>query len=483
MLPRVQHRHVEVDGVRVFYREAGTRTGRPTLLLLHGLPSGSHQFRRLIDALGGEHHVVAPDLPGFGLTETPAGFTYSFEALTDVVEAFVDRIGLGRYVPYVFDYGGPVGLRLAGRQPARVAGLVVQNANAYEAGLSDLARDFAASRPDQPGAADRVRQLLRPEAIRQMYLYGTADTSLVDPAGWTLDQHFLDQPGRDAAQVALALDYHSNVDSYPAWQEWLRTHRPRTLVLWGRHDPFFPEPGAHAYLADLPDAELHLFDTGHFALEEHVPEIAPLVGDFLTRVARLRLAVIGGTGRLGGAVAREAAARGHRVTALGSAAVDAASAASVAAAVAGHDAVVVAVKGGDHLVTRAAKAVLDGLPTAGVDRLVFVGGGGSLLEPSGRRYADAPDFPAAYRDLALDQAEALDVLRTSAGPVAWSYASPPPVHLTPGERTGRYRALAQDTPVIGPDGESRVSDGDYAAAIADTLESGTFANQRFTVGY
>ncbi|WP_219415620.1 alpha/beta fold hydrolase [Pseudonocardia nigra] len=283
-IPRVHHRHVDVGGVRVFYREAGPADA-PTVLLLHGFPSASHQFRRLIDALGTRYHLVAPDYPGFGHTEVPADFGYSFDALADVVEGFVVALGLERFVMYVFDFGGPVGFRLAQRRPQRIAGLVIQNANAYAEGLSAAARDTIAERPGVPGAAERVQELFRLSVTRGQYEGGSSDASLVAPDGWTLDQHFLDLPGRAAAQTALALDYHSNVERYPAWQQWLREHRPPALVVWGRNDPFFTEPGAHAYLRDLPDAELHVFDTGHFALEENLPEIAPLIAAFVDRTA------------------------------------------------------------------------------------------------------------------------------------------------------------------------------------------------------
>ncbi|HEX5946931.1 MAG TPA: alpha/beta hydrolase [Acidimicrobiales bacterium] len=281
-IPQVAHRFVAVDGVRVFYREAGPPDA-PVLLLLHGFPSASHQFRRLIDVLGTRYRLVAPDYPGFGHTEVPDGFTYSFDSLTDVVEGFVAAIGLDRFVLYAFDFGGPVGFRLAERHPEWIAGLVIQNANAYDEGLSDAARATIANRPGVPGAEDRVAELLLLPVTRGQYEGGTADPTLVAPDGWTLDQHLLDRPGRKAAQVALALDYHTNVERYPAWQQWFRDHRPPTLVVWGRNDPFFPEAGAHAYLADLPAAEVHVLDTGHFALEDQLPTIAPLVADFLDR--------------------------------------------------------------------------------------------------------------------------------------------------------------------------------------------------------
>ncbi|MFD9096650.1 alpha/beta fold hydrolase [Streptomyces collinus] len=281
---RTAHRHLDVDGVRVFYRESlPGRADAPVLLLLHGFPSGSHQFRRLIDVLGSHYRLIAPDYPGFGHTRAPDGFTYSFDGLADVVEGFVRGLGLDRFVLYVFDFGAPVGFRLAERHPERIAGLVVQNGNAYEEGLSDAARGFIALTPGTPGAQEAIGDLLTLDGTRGQYETGVADPELIAPDGWTLDQHFLDLPGRKEAQRALAFDYRSNVERYGAWQTWLRRHTPPTLVVWGSRDPFFPEPGARAYLRDLPDAELHLFDTGHFALETHLPEIAPLIADFLDR--------------------------------------------------------------------------------------------------------------------------------------------------------------------------------------------------------
>ncbi|WP_249644750.1 alpha/beta fold hydrolase [Nocardia sputi] len=281
-LPLVLHRHLDVDGVAVFYRESvPQRPNAPTLLLLHGFPSASHQFRRLIDALGNDYRLIAPDYPGFGNTITPADFEYRFDRLADITEGFVQKLGLSRFAMYVFDFGAPVGFRLAVRHPEWITGLVIQNGNAYESGLSQGAREFIGLRPDQDGAHDTIRRLLTLEGTRGQYEGGVAEPALLAPDGWTLDQYYLDQPGRTRAQVELAFDYHSNVRAYPGWQSWLRRHTPPTLIVWGANDPFFPAPGAHAYLADLPEARLHLFDTGHFALETHLREIAPLVADFL----------------------------------------------------------------------------------------------------------------------------------------------------------------------------------------------------------
>ncbi|MEU7875619.1 alpha/beta hydrolase [Dactylosporangium sp. NPDC049140] len=271
-LPKHVHDFVDVGGVRVFYRAAGPADA-PPVLLLHGFPSGSHQYRRLMDALGDRFRLIAPDYPGFGFTEAPEGFRYTFEALTDVIDGFVAALGLERFVLYAFDFGGPVGLRLAARHPERIAGLVLQNANAYEEGLSDLARATI--------AADEVGELFTEPVTRGQYEGGVPDPRLVDPAGWTLDQHFLDRPGRVRAQTELALDYRGNVAQYPRWQRYLREHRPPALIVWGTNDAFFTAAGARAYLRDLPGAGLHLLDTGHFALEDRLPEIAALVEDFL----------------------------------------------------------------------------------------------------------------------------------------------------------------------------------------------------------
>jgi pimeloyl-ACP methyl ester carboxylesterase len=289
LLPTIHHRHVDIDGVRVFYREAGPQDA-PALLLLHGFPTSSQQFRRLMDALGGHYRLVAPDYPGFGYSDAPvpvsAGgdFAYSFDRLADIVEQFCEAIALRRFVLYMFDFGGPVGMRVAERHPEWIAGVIVQNANAYEEGLSPMARDLVALEPGDI-AERQLGQLLTLEMTRNQYLGGTADATRVAPDGWTLDQHILDQPGRKRIQIELALDYRSNVARYPAWQAWMREHRPPALVVWGRNDAFFPEPGAHAYLRDLPDAEVHLLDSGHFALEEEAPRIAMLIDAFVARIA------------------------------------------------------------------------------------------------------------------------------------------------------------------------------------------------------
>lgn len=282
--PEVAHRFVDVAGVRVFFRDAGP-SDAPALLALHGFPSGSHQFRRLIDALGPQYRVIAPDYPGFGFSDAPArdSFPYTFDRIAEVMEGFCVAVGLTRFVVYAFDFGGPIGLRLATRHPDWIAGLVIQNANAYEEGLSDLARRLASMRRDTPGAEEAIYDILTLEATRGQYEGGAPLLEHVSPDAWTLDQQFLDQPGRKAIQVDLALDYHSNLAQYPTWQAWLREVKPPTLVVWGRNDRFFLEPGAWAYQRDVPLASVHILDAGHFALETHLPQIAPLVAGHLYR--------------------------------------------------------------------------------------------------------------------------------------------------------------------------------------------------------
>ncbi|MFB6617744.1 alpha/beta fold hydrolase [Streptomyces sp. NPDC056367] len=278
----VQHRTVDVDGVRVAYRESGPADA-PVLLLLHGFPTASHQFARLMDALGDTPwRLIAPDYPGFGRTEAPDGFTYTFDRLADTVENFTDALGLDRYALYVFDFGAPVGLRLATRRPDRVTGLIVQNGNAYDEGLSDMAREFTALRRDVPGNEEQVRGLFTLECTRFQYEAGVADPSLISPDNWTLDAHYLGLPGRADAQADLAFDYASNLRHYPEWQAWLRNSGVPVLVVWGAGDPFFTPAGAKAYLRDAPDAAVHVFDgAGHFALETHLAPIAALIAAFL----------------------------------------------------------------------------------------------------------------------------------------------------------------------------------------------------------
>ena len=274
-----------VDGLRVFYRQAGDPAA-PAVLLLHGFPTSSHMFRDLIPALAGSYRVVAPDLPGFGFTDAPdrTRFTYSFDRLADVIEGFTEAIGLDRYALYVFDYGAPVGLRLATRHPERVTALISQNGNAYEEGLSSGWNPIQRYWQD-PTAANRaaLRDFLGSDATKGQYAYGVKRPERLAPEAWTLDSALLARPGNDEIQLDLFLDYRSNVALYPTFQRYFRTHRPPTLAVWGKDDPFFLPAGAEAFKRDNPDAEVRFFDTGHFALETHASEIATAIRDFLGR--------------------------------------------------------------------------------------------------------------------------------------------------------------------------------------------------------
>jgi pimeloyl-ACP methyl ester carboxylesterase len=279
----IRYRTADVDGFKVFYREAGSPRA-PKLLLLHGFPSSGHMFRDLIPLLADRFHVVAPDLPGFGQSDMPdrAAFRYTFDGIAQVIDRFTEVIGLNRYAVYVFDYGAPTGFRLALRHPERIAAIISQNGNAYVEGLSDGWNPIQAYWQD-PSAANReaLRAFLTPETTRWQYVHGVADESLVSPDGYTLDSHYLARPGADEVQLDLFLDYASNVALYPEFQAYFRTHRPPFLAVWGKNDPFFLPPGAEAFKRDLPDAEIRFFDTGHFALETHAREIADAIRVFL----------------------------------------------------------------------------------------------------------------------------------------------------------------------------------------------------------
>ena len=279
----IAYRTVAVGDVEVFYREAGPADA-PVILLLHGFPTSSHMFRELIPLLADRYRLIAPDLPGFGHTKTPVGYTHSFEGLARVVDGFTAALGLARYALYVFDYGAPTGFRLAMRRPERVTAIVSQNGNAYIEGLSPAWEPWQ-TYWREPTAANRdaCRGALDPDVIRDVqYLHG-ADATRVSPDGYTLDSAFMSRSGADDAQLDLILDYRSNVALYPDFQRYLREHRPPLLATWGKNDPFFLPPGAQAFQRDVPDAEIHLLDAGHFALETHADAIARLMRDFLGR--------------------------------------------------------------------------------------------------------------------------------------------------------------------------------------------------------
>lgn len=283
----IHYRTRTVGEVDVFYREAGPPDA-PVVLLLHGFPSASHMFRDLIPRLADRYRVIAPDLPGFGQTRSPprGTFAYTFDALADVVGAFVEAIGLKRYALYIFDYGAPVGLRLAIKHPERVAAIISQNGNAYVEGFSDEWGPWMAYwREPSEVNREACRASLSPDTIRN-WQYGTgADKSLLAPDGYELDIAYMARPGAEEIQLDLILDYRSNVALYPTFQAYFRKHKPPLLAVWGRHDPAFVPAGAEAYRTDLPDAEVHLLDTGHFALETHHEKIAELTLEFLARTA------------------------------------------------------------------------------------------------------------------------------------------------------------------------------------------------------
>lgn len=273
------YRTIDVSGSEIFYREGGEASA-PTLLLLHGFPSSSAQYDPLMRTLAGGYHVIAPDYPGFGQSP-PLDATTTFDRLAGLIEAFTELKGLDRFSLYMFDFGAPVGFRIATRHPERVQGLVLQNGNAYEAGLGPGMQALAPYWQDRAANEAAIRGFLTLGATRSQYVDGVADQSSVNPDLWELDQRYLELPGRDRVMLDLLYDYQNNVALYPAWQEYLRTYRPPTLLPWGRNDAFFPPEGARAYLDDLPDAELHLLDTGHFATATHNVEIATLISDFL----------------------------------------------------------------------------------------------------------------------------------------------------------------------------------------------------------
>ncbi|WP_369144610.1 alpha/beta fold hydrolase [Streptomyces sp. R44] len=283
---RLRARTVTVDGLDVFYREAGD-PANPTLVLLHGFPSSSHMYRGLIAELADAYHLIAPDHIGFGASAAPAveDFEYSFEKLTEITLGLLDQLGVERFALYIQDYGAPIGLRIASRSPERVTAIVSQSGNAYLEGFTPFWDVLFAHAKDRAANEAGVRELLTAEATRWQYTHGVPADRLdrIGPETWTLDQAGLDRPGNKEIQLQLFWDYQFNLDGYPAFQEYFRTHRPPLLAAWGRGDEIFGPAGAEAFARDLPDAEIHLLDAGHFALETHGEEIAALVRDFLGR--------------------------------------------------------------------------------------------------------------------------------------------------------------------------------------------------------
>ena len=284
------YRYANVGDTRIFYREAGSRNA-PAVLLLHGFPTSSHMFRNLIPILAERYHVVAPDLPGFGFTEAPdrKQFAYTFDHLAQVIDQFTQTIGLNQYAIYVFDYGAPVGFRLALAHPERVTAIISQNGNAYEEGLSQgwnpIQKYWKEPTPQNRAA---LRDFITPDSVKWQYEHGVPDVTVIAPESYKLDSALLARPGNDEIQLDLFLDYASNVALYPKFQNYFRTSKPPLLATWGKHDPFFLPPGAEAFKRDNPNAEVHFFDTGHFALETHAAEIGRTIREFLDRNLKIQ---------------------------------------------------------------------------------------------------------------------------------------------------------------------------------------------------
>jgi pimeloyl-ACP methyl ester carboxylesterase len=279
------HRFCEIDGLDIFYREAGD-PARPTLLLLHGFPTSSQMYRNLIPKLAGRYHLVAPDYPSYGYSSFPPAeeFEYAFESFYELILKFVDKLGLERFSIYIQDYGAPVGLRLAQRNPERIEAIVTQSGNAYLDGFTPFWEPlFAYATGPNPETEAEVSKYLTHEANKWQWTHGTRDPEHISPDTWTLDNANMDRPGNSEIQLQLFRDYKNNLDDYPAFQQYFRDHQPPMLIVWGRNDEIFGPKGAEAYLRDLPDAELYLLDTGHFALEEECDFIAQKIGDFLGR--------------------------------------------------------------------------------------------------------------------------------------------------------------------------------------------------------
>ena len=282
-MPKSSIHRIEADGVNVFYREAGAPDA-PVVLLLHGFPASSFQYRELIPRLADRYRVIAPDLPGFGFTEVPAprNYHYTFDALAATTTAFTEALALRKFALYVFDYGAPTGFRVATAHPERIAAIVTQNGNAYEEGLGDAWAPIRRYwRDPSPENRETLRQALDPAGLRSQYTDGVPHPETIDPVGYTLDAAMIARPGNMDIQLDLFLDYANNVKLYPAFQEYFRRAKPPTLAIWGKHDPFFIPPGAEAFRRDNPNATVQFLDTGHFALETHVEEVAAAMRDFL----------------------------------------------------------------------------------------------------------------------------------------------------------------------------------------------------------
>ena len=273
----MRYANIEIDGLDIFYREAG-KPGAPKLVLLHGFPSSSHQYRNLMPALAERFHVIAPDYPGFGNSAMPdpATFGYTFDRISSVIESFLAKVGFTRFGLYVQDYGGPVGFRIVTRRPEWLDWLIVQNSNAYEVGFTSAWDGLRGAYWTQrtPEVEQQLEAFFQPETIKQIYLHGHRRPELISPDNWKMDAHLLERPGARQVHLDLFYDYRTNVKLYPQWQELLRKQQPKTLIFWGQDDLFFTKEGGEAYLKDLPQAEIHRLDSGHFATEDSGDAIA-----------------------------------------------------------------------------------------------------------------------------------------------------------------------------------------------------------------
>ena len=281
----VRYKTEKIDGLDIFYREAGPQNA-PTVLLLHGFPTSSHMFRNLIPKLADKYHVIAPDYPGYGNSSMPLvdEFEYTFDNVTEIVDKLIQKVGVTKYSIYLMDYGAPVGFRLATKHPERVESLIIQNGNAYEEGLRDFWKPLKAywKNPSEENA-DALRPAFTLESLKWQYTHGTKNPQNISPDNWLLDHAGLSRPGREEIQLKLFFDYGSNPALYPVWQAYFRKHQPPALIVWGRNDQIFPSEGAEPYKRDLKNLDFHLLDTGHFALEENGDEIAGLIRKFLAR--------------------------------------------------------------------------------------------------------------------------------------------------------------------------------------------------------
>ncbi|MCG8331054.1 MAG: alpha/beta hydrolase [Chitinophagales bacterium] len=279
------HKTIEVNGVDIFYREAGPKDA-PTILLLHGYPTSSHMFRNLIEDLSSQYHLIAPDYPGYGKSEQPSmeEFDYSFDNMANIIEGFLDKMEIKQYSIYLMDYGAPIGYRIAAKYPERVQSLIIQNGNAYDEGLRDFwipIKKYWNEYTIENGKA--LEGFHTPEGLKWQYTHGVRDVAAISPDNWEMDMRHISRPENNDIQLAMFYDYRTNVPLYPSWQEYFRTYQPPTLIVWGKNDYIFPAEGAHPYKKDLNKVDFHLLDTGHFALEEDGEKIAQLIRNFMER--------------------------------------------------------------------------------------------------------------------------------------------------------------------------------------------------------